>query len=77
MPTSKLSKVYVVQHVHEFPDGTEDVKFIGVYSSRVAAEAAVARAVTLPGFSESRDGFSIDEYDIDSDSWTEGFITVE
>jgi hypothetical protein len=27
-------KVYVLQHVHSAENGIEDVKFIGVYSSR-------------------------------------------
>jgi hypothetical protein len=25
--------IFVVQHVHEFEDGREDVQFIGVYST--------------------------------------------
>lgn len=67
--------VFLVQHVHEFEDGSEDVKAIGIYSTRHEAELAVARSRQLPGFAGIPDGFSIDEYSIDVDHWTSGFVT--
>jgi homoserine kinase type II len=57
-----MVNVFVLQHVHEMADGSEDVKFIGVYSSRQKAEAAVTRLRGVPGFSQVPDGFHIDEY---------------
>jgi hypothetical protein len=57
-------------------DGTEDVKFIGVYSSRENAEAAIARLSRAPGFLDAPDGFYIDEYHVDQDQWVEGYSTV-
>ena len=71
-----LDTVFVLQHEHELPTGGKDVKFIGVYSSQAAAEAACARLRRQPGFSESPDGFSIDRYPLDQDHWTEGFVTI-
>ena len=68
--------VYVLQHVHSFEDGEEDVKFIGVYSSRANAQGAMKRLSQSPGFSESPDGFCIDEYQLDKDQWVEGYATV-
>lgn len=68
--------VFVVQHVHERAPDDEDVKFIGVYSSSAAAEAAVSRLVLQPGFRESPNGFRIDPYELDEDHWTEGFATI-
>lgn len=65
--------VFVLQHVAREDQDDEDVKFIGVYSSRATAEAAVARLRQQPGFSAYRDGFHLDEYTIDMDHWTEGF----
>jgi hypothetical protein len=38
-----MMKVYVLQYVHAADDETEDVKFIGVYSSRANAQAAITR----------------------------------
>jgi hypothetical protein len=69
-------KVYIVQHVHEFDDGSEDIKFIGVYSTHQKAEEAVKRLSTQVGFCETQEGFYIDEYELDKDHWTEGYITV-
>jgi hypothetical protein len=71
-----MASVFVVQHVHSRDDGSEDVKFIGVYSSRGNAEAAVARLSRRPGFEEAPDGFAIDEYQIDRDQWAEGYAEV-
>lgn len=67
--------VYVLQHCHAVDTGEEDVKFIGAYSSRDAAEAAVARTAALPGFRNAADGFSIDAYEVDKDHWVEGYVS--
>jgi hypothetical protein len=69
-----MSSVFVVQHVHTLADGSEDVKFVGVYSSRATAEAAVARLSQVAGFADATDGFSIDEYPLDRDHWTDGYV---
>ena len=71
-----MDNVFVLQHVHSREDGDEDVKFIGVYSSREKADAAVARLSRLPGFSDAPDGFHVDEYRVDQDQWAKGYVTV-
>ena len=71
-----MTSVFVVQHVHERDDGSEDVKLVGVYSSHESAAAAVARLARRPGFADAADGFHIDEYRLDQDQWAEGFATV-
>ena len=71
-----MTRVYVLQHVHSADDGEEEVKFIGVYSSRESAEAAIIRLGKAPGFSEAPGGFHIDEYQIDKDQWVEGYSTL-
>jgi hypothetical protein len=71
-----LTNVYVLQHVHSVEDGEEDVKFIGVYSSRENAQAAIARLSQAPGFLDAPAGFHIDEYQIDKDQWVEGYSTL-
>ena len=71
-----MVNVFVLQHVHSREDGIEDVKFIGVYSSRAKADAAVARLSRLPGFSDAPDGFHVDEYHVDQDHWAEGYVVV-
>jgi hypothetical protein len=71
-----MASVFVLQHVHARDDGGEDVKILGVYSSREKADAAVARLGRLPGFSEAPDGFHVDEYRVDQDYWVEGYVVV-
>ena len=71
-----MGSVFVLQHVHSRKDGVEDVKFIGVYSSREKAEAAVSRLIRLPGFADAPDGFHIDEYPVDQDQWSEGYVVA-
>ena len=69
--------VFVVQHEHELPSGCEDVKLLGIYSTRARAESAAEHAKTLQGFSAVPDGFFIDEYELDASHWTEGYATME
>ena len=69
-------KVFVVQHVHSAEGDPEDVKLIGVYSSREKARAAIKRLSRAPGFSEAGDGFHIDEYQVHQDHCVEG-LSVE
>lgn len=72
-----MASVFVLQHVHSRDGGDEDVKLIGVYSSREKAGDAVARLSRLPGFSDVPDGFHVDEYRIDQDHWVEGYVVAE
>lgn len=71
-----MSTVFVVQHEHEVADKVDDVKFIGVYSTREMAEAAVQRLRHAPGFADTPEGFHISEYRLDQDHWVEGYIAV-
>mgnify|MGYP006289120251 CR=1 len=68
-------KMFVVQHVHLLPDGAEDVKFIGVYSSELSANAAIKRLREVAGFRDCQNGFFVDCYEVNKDHWTEGFST--
>ncbi|MEI7833885.1 MAG: serine kinase [bacterium] len=81
-----IQTVFFVQHLHTLSDGCEDIKSIGVYSSRQLALEAVERAMILPGFKDfpklidpseddDVDGFYFDECTLDEDNWTEGFVT--
>jgi hypothetical protein len=82
------ASVFVVQHLHVHANGEECVKMIGVYETRKAAEQAVGRLATQPGFrdypkiidplrDDEESGFYIDEYKIGKDHWTEGYVTVQ
>jgi hypothetical protein len=82
-----MKTVFVLQHLHIHPGGEEDTKLIGTYSSSETAHAAIARLRVQPGFcdyprlidplvEDRESGFYLDEYELDKDNWSEGFITV-
>ena len=71
-----MTTVYVVQHVHSPRGDEKDVKFIGVYSSREKAQAAMGRLSQAPGLSDAPAGFHIDEYELDKDQWVDGYSTL-
>ena len=82
-----MKSVFLVQHLHGLSQEEEEHKIIGVYSSYEAAQAAVKRLGAVPGFrdfprlvnpliDDNANGFYIDEYSLDSDHWSEGFVTI-
>lgn len=71
----KHIEVFLVEHMHVV-DGEESIKTIGIYSSRAAAEEAVERLRLQPGFRDTPQGFTIDPYWLDQDSWQEGYVTL-
>ena len=80
MASMAAASVFVVQHLHVYADGEEEVKMIGVYESREAAVRAVQRLATQPGFrdwpdirDDCKSGFYVNEYEIGKDHWCEGY----
>lgn len=69
--------VYLLQHVHQLDDDREDITLIGIYSQRQGAESAIERMRAKPGFCQIAESFAVDEYEVDRDHWTEGFITID
>jgi hypothetical protein len=67
--------VFILQHEYEWC-GRDEVKFIGVYATHDDAQAAIRRLCDQVGFKDWPDGFSIDEYELGVDHWTEGFVTM-
>ena len=72
-----MNHVYILWHTHEFDDGTEDSKLLGVYSSELIAQERIAQYSKLPGFKEQLNGFEIVKYQIDLNHWKDGFITKD
>lgn len=70
-----MQRLYIVQHEHELSEDNSDIKFIGVYESRLEAEQAVRRAMARPGFCDYPNGFTISESELGQDHWLEGFVT--
>ena len=68
--------VYLLWHTHEMPDGEEDDKLIGVFSSEEKADQVRLRALIQPGFHDAPEGFVISRYMVDEDHWTEGYVSI-
>jgi hypothetical protein len=69
-------RVFILHHVHEFEDGHEDVKLIGVYRTRADAESVLAWIKDQPGFRNNLEGFTIDPYRVNHTEWREGYVTA-
>ncbi|WP_250031161.1 DUF7336 domain-containing protein [Paractinoplanes maris] len=54
----------------------DDVKILGAYSTERKAKERIERARLLPGFQDEPDCFFLDQYTVDEDRWTDGFVTV-
>jgi hypothetical protein len=70
-----MTAVYTLQHSYEKGE-CDETKFIGVYSSEQEAKDAINRLKDQPGFCDMPEAFHIDKYQINKDSWAEGFATV-
>jgi hypothetical protein len=55
----------------------DDAKLLGAYSTLEKAKERRRRARLLPGFVDGPECFVIDEYTLDEDEWTEGFVRVQ
>ena len=64
--------VYLLEHIRKI-DEYNELKTLGVYSSKEKAEEVILDYKKLPGFKDFLDGFCITEYEIDKKYWTEGF----
>lgn len=67
-----MKSAFLLQHSYEI-DGSEQVKIIGIYSTRDKANEVIGKYKTLPGFCCYPESFYIDEYEIDKNDWEEGF----
>ncbi len=76
--------LYILRHSYSFEEGNkygvrpgyEEVKLLGVYSSRELAEEAAERYFQYEGFEEyPRSSFTVDKYEVGKDEkWTGGFV---
>ena len=69
-------EVFILWHSYIQPNGEEESKLIGVYSTRELADRAQKKTCQLRGFRDRPTDFIIDQYRIDEDHWTEGYISI-
>ncbi|MFF9072975.1 hypothetical protein ACF1FX_02530 [Streptomyces sp. NPDC014646] len=53
----------------------DDVKLLGTYSSGEAARDGRGRARKLSGFRNEPECFHVEEFVVDEDQWTEGYVS--
>ena len=66
-----MDTVYLLWHIHPVD---EDEKLIGVYRTREDADSAILELREKPGFRDTVEGFSVDEYQMNRTHWRDGFI---
>ena len=66
--------LYIVEHLHILYDDVEDIKFLGVFSTKEKAEKAIQILSKQPGFKDFPK--LIDDNDIENDV-IEGFYTIK
>ena len=74
-----MEKVYLLQHIYQYGVNNEydEVKVLGIYSSRKEAEHAICSYKRLPGFQNFSDEcFVIDMYELNKGEWREGFEEI-
>lgn len=71
-----MKSVFILHHSYELEHCVEETKLIGVYSSNEEARAAIDRLKHKPGFCDRIDSFMIEEYELNKDHWTEGFVSL-
>ena len=76
-----MGKVFLLWHRRPIEGGGDEHdtndKLVGVYSGAAEADAAKRRKLQFEGFRDYAECFHVDEYELDKDAWTEGFITVD
>lgn len=68
-----MESAFLLGHVHEMDFDRENIKIIGIFSTKDEAENAKNALSILPGFKDYPDGFFIDEYRINEINWVDGF----
>jgi hypothetical protein len=76
-----MGKVFLLQHSYEiYIQGVskEQTKILGIYSTKEKAEEVIQRYKSIVGFNRFPiTCFYVDDYDLDKDHWTEGFVRTD
>jgi hypothetical protein len=68
-----LQSVFIMWYILKDDEYMENAKLIGVYLTESDCKRAIDRLKEKPGFCD-HDGWFFDEYAINKDHWTEGFV---
>jgi homoserine kinase type II len=62
--------LFVLWHEHKTDFGDNEEKYIGTYSTKEKAHAAIERLTLQPGFKKYPDGFRVEPRELDQTSWS-------
>lgn len=74
---TKPTWIYILEHVIPKLDGEDEMKMLGVYSSRQKARDAVKKYKRLPGFKRYPRNFCVSRSEINKMEWAEGFVSMK
>jgi len=62
-------QVFLLQHSYKISGYCDEIKYIGLFSSREKAKKAINKLKYQDGFKKYKNGFSIDRYIVDQVFW--------
>jgi hypothetical protein len=65
--------VFLAMHVFRYEDGHDNIRVIGIFSSKRRAQEAIRHLRDKPGFRYRKRAFEVSRYVLDLRHWTEGF----
>ena len=71
-----MKKIYFLDYVYEFKDGHDDIKLLGVFSSKKNAKLALEKIKANPDYKKIIKYIVISEDLMERLSWQKGYITI-
>jgi hypothetical protein len=72
-----VESVFLLWYVRSAITENETEILIGAYTSDQQANSAIERLKDKPGFVDHMAGFQIQQYELNKDHWTEGFVVSD
>ena len=72
----KLQVVYLLEHSYKIDEDRDEVKTIGIFSTKRRTQAVIEELKKVKGFRRKKKGFIISKICLDKYGWEEGLVTV-
>ena len=72
-----LKKIYFLDYVYEFDDGHEDIRLLGVFSSKEKAKIALQNIIKNQKYKKIKKYIVMSEDVINRLGWIDGFVTLD
>ena len=71
-----MKKIYFLDYVYEFEDGHDDIKLLGVFSSKENAKLALEKIKANPEYKKIAKYIVISKGTMERVGWEEGYFTI-